>query len=71
MTNLTLYSNNLNSSLAKFATIPLVLIVYMAPRIVIFALERSSFAVIVMFRVSSNVASEVLWGLLAVCAVYG
>ena len=47
-----------------FATIPLVLIVYMAPRIVIFALERSSFAVIVMFRVSSNVASEVLWGLL-------
>ena len=40
------------------------LIVYVAPRIVIFALERSSFAVIVMFRVSSKVASEVLWGLL-------
>ena len=33
------------------------LIVYVAPRIVIFALERSSFAVIVMFRVSSKVAS--------------
>ena len=36
----------------------------MAPRIVIFALERSSFVVIVMFRVSSKVASEVLCGLL-------
>ena len=40
------------------------LIAYVAPRIVIFALERSSFVVIVMFRVSSKVASEVLCGLL-------
>ena len=39
------------------------LIAYVAPRSVIFALERSSFVVIVMFRVSSKVASEVLCGL--------
>ena len=37
-----------------------ILIVYVASRSVIFALERSSFAVIVMFRVSPKVASEVL-----------
>ena len=43
---------------------PLVLIVYVAPRIVIFALARSSFVVIVMFRASPKVASEVLWVLL-------
>ena len=36
----------------------------MTSRSVIFALERSSFAVIVMFRVSPKVASEVLWLLL-------
>ena len=30
----------------------------------IFALERFSFAVIVMFRASPKVASEVLWALL-------
>ena len=41
-----------------------ILIVYVASRSVIFALERSSFAVIVMFRVSPKVASEVLWLLL-------
>ena len=38
----------------------MILIVYVASRSVIFALERSSFAVIVMFRVSPKVASEVL-----------
>ena len=43
---------------------PVILIVYVASRSVIFALERSSFAVIVMFRVSPKVASEVLWLLL-------
>ena len=37
-----------------------ILIVYVASRSAIFALERSSFAVIVMFRVSPKVASEVL-----------
>ena len=42
----------------------MILIVYVASRSVIFALERSSFAVIVMFRVSPKVASEVLWLLL-------
>ena len=42
------------------ATLPVILIVYVASRSVIFALERSSFAVIVMFRVSPKVASEVL-----------
>ena len=59
VTNLTLYSNNSNSSLA-FATMSVILIVYVASRSAIFALERSSFAVIVMFRVSPKVASEVL-----------
>ena len=41
-----------------------ILIVYVAFRSVIFALERLSFAVIVMFRVLPKVASEVLWLLL-------
>ena len=58
LSNLTIYSNNAHNT--SFATMPLVLIVYVAPRIVIFALERFSFAVIVMFRASSKVASEVL-----------
>ena len=43
-----------------FATMSVILIVYVASRSAIFALERSSFAVIVMFRVSPKVASEVL-----------
>ena len=42
----------------------MILIAYVASRSVIFALERSSFTVIVMFRVSPKVASEVLWLLL-------
>ena len=46
---------------------PVILIAYVASRSAIFALERSSFAVIVMFRVSPKVASEVL----QVVAVYG
>ena len=58
LSNLTIYSNNAHNT--SFATMPLVLIVYVAPRIVIFALERFSFAVIVMFRASPKVASEVL-----------
>ena len=41
-----------------------ILIVYVESRIVIFALERLSFTVIVMFRISPKVASEVLWLLL-------
>ena len=55
LSNLTIYSNNIhNTSLATLdyssrllqTKMPLVLIlVYVAPRIVIFALERSSFAV--------------------------
>ena len=61
LSNLTIYSNNHNTSLA---TMSVILIVYVASRSVIFALERSSFAVIVMFRVSPKVASEVLWLLL-------
>ena len=65
VSNLTLYSNNSNSSLATFtlafATIPLVLISYVSFRSMISALERFSFAVIVMFRVLPKVASEVLW----------
>ena len=43
-----------------------ILIVYVASRSVIFALERSSFAVIVMFRVSPKVAK-----MYVVVAVYG
>ena len=62
LTNLTIYSNNTHNT--SLATMPLVLIVYVAPRIVIFALARSSFVVIVMFRASPKVASEVLWVLL-------
>ena len=42
----------------------MILIAYVAFRSVIFALERFSFAVIVMFRVLPKVASEVLWLLL-------
>ena len=42
----------------------MILIAYVAFRSVIFALERFSFAVIVMFRISPKVASEVLWLLL-------
>ena len=38
--------------------------VYVVNSSVIFALERFSFAVIVMFRASPKVASEVLWALL-------
>ena len=47
-----------------FAIMPVILIAYVESSSVIFALERLSFAVIVMFRVSPKVASEVLWLLL-------
>ena len=47
-----------------FATMPVMFIAYVEFRRVIFALERFSFTVIVMFRVSPKVASEVLRGLL-------
>ena len=43
---------------------PVMFIAYVEFRRVIFALERFSFTVIVMFRASPKVASEVLWGLL-------
>ena len=43
-----------------FATMPVMFIAYVEFRRVIFALERFSFTVIVMFRVSPKVASEVL-----------
>ena len=47
-----------------FAIWPVMFIAYVEFRSVIFALERFSFAVIVMFRVLPKVASEVLWLLL-------
>ena len=63
MLNSTLPSDAFTITLA-FATTPVILIAYVAFRSVIFALERFSFAVIVMFRISPKVASEVLWLLL-------
>ena len=47
-----------------FAIWPVMFIACVEFRSVIFALERFSFAVIVMFRVLPKVASEVLWLLL-------
>ena len=52
-----------------FAIWPVMFIAYVEFRSVIFALERFSFAVIVMFRVLPKVASEVLY--VWVVAVYG
>ena len=47
-----------------FAIWPVMFIAYVEFKSMISALERFSFAVIVMFRVSPKVASEVLWALL-------
>ena len=62
LSNLAIYSNNSHNT--SLATVSVILIAYVASRSVIFALERSSLTVIVMFRVSPKVASEVLWLLL-------
>ena len=47
-----------------FATWPVMFIAYVEFKSMNSALERFSFAVIVMFRASPKVASEVLWALL-------
>ena len=56
-------ANAFNSNL-RHAIWPVMFIAYVEFKSMISALERFSFAVIVMFRVSPKVASEVLWALL-------
>ena len=61
--NVVMLNSTLPSAWLAF-TITVMFIAYVEFKSMISALERFSFAVIVMFRVSPKVASEVLWALL-------